>query len=249
MMRSGQDAFRPIWEDTNPTCPEGSGVTNEQINWLDNALLANAGLKKIVVLHHPPVNAVGTNADGSPSTGTVLDPADGSIISNREGFLDLCENAHADMTLSGHVHQNVVASRNGTVVNENWAGGTRYIQTGACEYGNYRVITVDSNFVYAGDPQQLFSSGICTPANADGAFKVYFDKRQQNIFVKLSDSRQSGIAELSLYSSGGILIMNQRTELCDGRDFAFDVTGIAAGLYFVTINGNGFTAAQKVAVY
>jgi 3',5'-cyclic AMP phosphodiesterase CpdA len=71
-IRSGMEEYRPVWIDTNPMEPEGSGISSDQCNYIRTNLNLNSDKKKFLVMHHPPVNAVGTNADGTPSTGTII---------------------------------------------------------------------------------------------------------------------------------------------------------------------------------
>lgn len=250
MMRSGSESFRPIWVDTNPTTSEGSGIENSQMSWLQNALALNTAKKKIIVMHHPLVNAVGTSADGTPSTSTVLDPADGSILNNRDALLNLCE-AGADITLSGHIHQNVVASGNGSVVDENWTGGTRYIQTGACEYGNYRIITVDSNFVWVGTPQQLEASGL--PDNkgyaTDLSFTAFFEPSQRTVIINLDNKTFDGDPVISIFSVNGSELMRTAVKLSNSNTLTLDVNDLAAGLYILRMSGNNGTGTRKIAIY
>jgi len=151
-LRSGYDDNRPFLQDPNIANPEGSGLSIAQCNWLRNVLSSSGSKRKIIVMHHPPVDAVGTNADGTPFTGGVWDAPDGSILNNRTTFLNICDSNKVDIVLAGHVHQNVVANRAGNVVSENWPDNTRYVQTSAAFQGSYRIITVDSAFVTVSPP-------------------------------------------------------------------------------------------------
>ena len=149
-LQSGSDGS--LLNDENPVNPEGKGISNEQCAWLRNILRTNISKRKIVIMHHPPVNAVGTSFDGAPYTGSIRDATDGSILHNRTNFLNICDSNKVDIVLCGHIHQNVVANRKGDVVSENWSGGTRYIQTAAAINRSFRIITVDSNFVKVSTP-------------------------------------------------------------------------------------------------
>ena len=104
-------------------------------------------------MHHPAVNAIGTNSDGTPFTGDVSDTADNSIVNNRTTFLNICDSNHVDIVLNGHEHQNVVADRKGYVINENCLdSNTRYIQTAAAFNRSYRIITVNSTVINVSAP-------------------------------------------------------------------------------------------------
>jgi hypothetical protein len=208
-------------------------------------------MKKIVVMHHPLINALGTNADGTPSTGTVLDPADGSILNNREALLNLCENNQVDITLSGHVHQNVVAARDGSVVDENWTGGTRYIQTGACEYGNYRIITVDSNFVTVGDAQQLIPSGLHKYSQAEGAndFYAFYNASQKRVIVDIRNIRNGNASTISLVNMNGSVLMTSTIVSNQENLITFATDCLSAGLYIIKVSGASGIMARKIAIY
>lgn len=196
-MRSGYDDDRPVWEDPNIFNPEGSGFSNEQCDWLRNVLSNNINKRKIIVMHHPPSNAAGTNFDGTPFTETIWDVADGSILRNRKKFLNICDSNHVDVVLSGHIHQNVVSARAGNVVDENWEDSTRYVQTAAAFHGAYRVITVDSAFVNVSSPKLSCTGNFISETKTVTYLSVYpnpaVDKISVEVegkaFIEISDVR------------------------------------------------------------
>jgi 3',5'-cyclic AMP phosphodiesterase CpdA len=145
-LRSGHDSYGSM------TNIEGNGLSAQQINWLRNILSTNSSKRKIITMHHPAVNAYGTNSDGTPYPGPISDTADNSILNNRTVFLNICDSNHVDLVLCGHEHQNVVVNRQGNVVNENWSGGTRYVQTAAAFNRSYRIINVDQSFITVSTP-------------------------------------------------------------------------------------------------
>jgi len=246
-MFSGYNEFRPVWIDWDIDNIEGSGLTTDQCNWLRNVMTGNPGKKKIIVMHHPPVNAIGTNADGSPNTATLIDAEDGSIISNRSVFLDICDSNNADVILAGHVHQNVVANRAGAVVDENWADGVRYAQTAACIYRGYRIITVDSSFVWLGLPQQLAPVSI-SENNPSGNTKPHigYDPSLDIINVIFPASNKPAEVELFLFNiSGQILVHKVMTD----NHITFSTAELSNGLYILGFQSETFRYAEKVAVY
>ena len=129
VLRSGDDS--PYGYPPNPAIIMGTGLSNSQCSWLRNILSSNSNKRKIIVMHHPPVNAAGTNSDGTPFNALPLDTATNSLLNNRTHFLNICDSNHVDVILAGHEHQNVVANRKGDTVSENWSDGTRYVQTAA----------------------------------------------------------------------------------------------------------------------
>lgn len=145
-LRSGSDSTITAQDK------KGKGLTDAQCNFLRNTLSMNSDKRKIIIMHHPGVNAVGTNSDGTPYTGVITGPDYCSIANNRNTFLNICDSNHVDLVLSGHEHQNVVANRSGHVIPENGADSTRYIQTAAAFNGSYRIITVDSAYVTVSNP-------------------------------------------------------------------------------------------------
>jgi len=147
-LRSGSDTV------ISANNEKGKGLSNEQCSYLRNILSENSNKRKIIVMHHPAVNAVGTNSDGTPYTGVINSPEDNSIANNRTNFLNICDSNHVDVVLNGHEHQNVVANRAGQVISENGLDSTRYIQTAAAFNRSYRIITVDSSFVTVSAPMR-----------------------------------------------------------------------------------------------
>ena len=248
LMMSGYEQFRPIWEDNNITCPEGSGLSAAQLTWMQSVLDAHPGMKKIVVMHHPPVNVAGTNADGSPNTGTILDPADGSILNNRESFLEICDTSGVDITLSGHVHQNVVADINGNVVAENWTGGCRYIQTGACVYGNYRIISVDSSFVWVGLPQQLSTSSVAHNHDASG-IEIIYHASTKYLSVVNKGSSEFESASVKLFGITGSVVYETRASVSAGSEIIIPASALSAGTYILSFTTPSVTHTSKVVVY
>jgi len=246
-MFSGYNEFRPVWIDWDVDNIEGSGLTTDQCNWLRNVMMGNPTKKKIIVMHHPPVNAVGTNADGSPNTATLIDAEDGSIISNRSVFLDICDSNNADVILAGHVHQNVVANRAGAVVDENWADGVRYAQTAACIYRGYRIITVDSSFVWLGLPQQLAPVSISENSpSGNNKPDIGYDPSIDMITVNFTASNKPAEVELFLYNiSGQILVHKVMTD----NHITISTADLPNGLYILGFQTETFRYAEKVAVY
>jgi hypothetical protein len=150
VLRSGHDS--PYGYPPNPALIMGTGLSNEQISWLRSILVGNRNKRKIIVMHHPPVNAAGTNSDGTPFTAVTIDSATNSLLNNRINFLNICDSNQVDVVLAGHEHQNVVANRKGDTISENWPKGPRYVQTAAAFNRSYRIINVDSNFITVSQP-------------------------------------------------------------------------------------------------
>jgi 3',5'-cyclic AMP phosphodiesterase CpdA len=249
-VRSGMEEYRPVWVDTNPLEPEGSGISNDQCNFIRTSLNLNSDKKKFIIMHHPPVNAVGTNANGTPSTGTVLDPADGSIINNRDVLLNICDSAEVDMVLAGHVHQSLVADRDGNIVNENFTGGTRYIQTAASLYGAYRVITVDSSLAWAGETQSIYSSTNAETFEKNSAelFDVYFNSYQQTININVLNFENTSNAKICLFDIAGKKVFQQDETLYSGKMVILNTSICAKGIYLLSIVNSKSIFTKKIAI-
>jgi 3',5'-cyclic AMP phosphodiesterase CpdA len=250
-LRSGYDVYRPIWEDWNPLEPEGSGLTDDQCNWLRSILAANPDKKKIIVMHHPPVAANGTNWDGTPNTGTILDTADGSIMYNRTVFLNICDSNHVDVVLAGHNHQSLVASRPGNVVDENWTGGTRYIQTATCLFNGYRIITVDSSFVWAGTTQLSTPLNISEDKLVNGVnpLKVYFDPSLKILTISCRSISDMDNAKFTLYNIAGQSIIDRKLTVHNNEPITTSTADIPGGLYLVSLRTGMKLFSEKVMIY
>lgn len=248
-IRSGMEEYRPVWIDTNPLEPEGSGISADQCNFIRSVCNANHNNKKIIVMHHPPVNAVGTNADGTQSTGTVLDVADGSIINNRDVLLNICDSANVDMVLAGHVHQNLVADRDGNVVSENFTGGTRYIQTAACLYGAYRIITIDSSFVWAGEPQLITYSDLKNKEITDNnSIEVLENSAQNTLTINCSNVNEVQTADFSIINITGQKVIHQNHILYSGERIVINTSYLPKGFYMLSVISQNINFSKKVII-
>ena len=237
-MRSGYDDDRPIWVDWDITHPEGSGLSASQCSWLRNVLSANSNKRKIIVMHHPPVDANGTDWDGTPLT-SVLDTADGSILNNRTTFLNICDSNHVDITLAGHVHQNVVVNRKGIVVDENCdTCGTRHVQTCAAFERSYRIITIDTSFVSVGLPMLSCygTSGIADFVNKPDIL-VYPNPTTNNLNITSNKP-----AKIEISTIQGQLI---KTLITSGAKTNVDVSTLPCGVYVVEVKTEKGIAVKK----
>lgn len=244
LMRSGKDAARPIWEDPNVLELEGSGLSGDQISWLRERMAEASGKRKIIAMHHPAVNVAGTNWDGTPHTGTIWDASDGSILNNRGTFMDICDSNQVDIVLGGHVHMNVVASRDGNVVTENWSGGTRYIQTSAALNRSYRIISVDPAFVTVSSP--LLS---CIPAgisNASGyrEWAVFPNPSKGKFFIS-GFFKEGEPGSVQIFNVLGERIFYSHQPATED----IDISGYSKGIYFVMGFCGTETFTQKIVVH
>jgi 3',5'-cyclic AMP phosphodiesterase CpdA len=114
----------------------GSGLYNEDIDWLENQF--NGGVstsRRIVLMHHPAVN--------SRDDFGVMESC---IARNRERFVNLCLENNVDLVLTGHTHRSIVYDSEENVYN-NFPlscdyNPTLFVQTDDCKEGvHYRNIT------------------------------------------------------------------------------------------------------------
>lgn len=221
-LRSGHDV------DASPTNIEGSGLSIEQCSWLRNILSQNSSKRKIITMHHPAVNAPGTNSDGTPYTGPISDTADNSILYNRTAFLNICDSNHVDVVLCGHEHQNVAVDRKGNVISENWSGGTRYIQTAAAFNRSYRVISVDPAFVTVSSPLRSCEGfmGIKEP-DASSDFSFFPNPANDKLIIKYPRK-----ADVEIVNASGQIL---KTIYHSGAMTNVELANLAKGVYFLKL--------------
>jgi hypothetical protein len=226
-MRSGHDTpYPPPPTPPNPLTIEGTGLDDSQISWLRNTLAMYSSKRKIIVFHHPAVNAVGTNSDGTPYSGEITDTADNSISNNRTNFLNICDSMHVDIVLNGHEHQNVVANRRGDTIGENWPNGTRYVQTAAAFNRSYRIITVDPAFVTVSKPLRSCNSIYTVDEGANSLILSVFPNPAAD---KLTiGCNQKAMMEISTIQ-GQIIKIIRNT----GMNTTIDLANLSDGVYIV----------------
>jgi 3',5'-cyclic AMP phosphodiesterase CpdA len=225
VLRSGHDS--PYGYPPNPDVIQGTGLSNEQITWLRNVLIGNSNKRKIIVMHHPPVNAAGTNSDGSPFTALAIDTATNSLEKNRTIFLNICDSNHVDVVLAGHEHQNVVANRKGDTINENWPNGTRYVQTAAAFNRSYRIISPDPEFVNVSRPlRSCYGTGVNESPNSIN-ITVFPNPAVDNLLIRCA--QKSGI-EIS-NTKGQIL---KRLTAQDIQT-TVDISDLTVGIYIIKV--------------
>ncbi len=234
-LRSGHDS--PYGYPPNPAIIMGTGLSNSQCSWLRNILSSNGNKRKIIVMHHPPVNAAGTNSDGTPFTAATLDTATNSLQNNRTNFLNICDSNHVDVVLAGHEHQNVVANRKGDTISENWPNGPRYVQTAAAFNRSYRIITVDSNFVTVSRPMRS--------CNSTGVIEV---KNSFKFFIFPNPASDRLTIECVPKSDVEILhIEGQIFKRLNAKDIhtTVDISNLLSGIYIIKVQNEEEIAVKK----
>jgi 3',5'-cyclic AMP phosphodiesterase CpdA len=236
-LRSGHDS--PYGYPPNPALIKGTGLSNAQCSWLRNILSNNSGKRKIIVMHHPPANAAGTNSDGTPYTALKLDTATNSLLNNRTNFLNICDSNHVDVVLAGHEHQNVVANRKGDTINENWPNGTRYVQTAAAFNRSYRIITVSPTFVTVGLPLRS-----CNAINGVGEINklpkisVFPNPVIDKVTIECPQS-----ADIEICNIEGQVLKRVTTNNCLTT---LDLSQLSSGIYIVKVRTSMGNAIKKL---
>lgn len=113
----------------------GSGLYDEDINWLENELINCESSHKIVLMHHP---AVGDR--------TKLGRMQEVIARNRLEFIDLCERHDVELVLTGHTHNSRVFDSDENLYKDYpincYTVPTLFVQTDDCSEGiHYRNIS------------------------------------------------------------------------------------------------------------
>jgi len=231
-LRSGSDST------VTPENKKGKGLSNEQITYLRNILSINSNKRKIIVMHHPAVNAIGTNSDGTPFTGVITSPDDCSIANNRTTFLNICDSNHVDVVLDGHEHQNVVANRAGKVIPENGLDSTRYVQTAAAFNRSYRIITVDSSYVTVSNPKRsCLSTGV---NEVNNPLNISVSPNPATVKLTIECAIQS---EVEILNIEGQLLKRLTTH---NIYTIVDLSNLSNGIYIIKVRNQKGIAIKKI---
>jgi 3',5'-cyclic AMP phosphodiesterase CpdA len=218
-LRSGSDST------ITPENKKGKGLSDQQCSFLRNTLSINSAKRKIIVMHHPAVNAVGTNSDGTPFTGVINGPDDCSIANNRTTFLNICDSNHVDVVLDGHEHQNVVANRSGQVINENGSDSTRYVQTAAAFNRSYRIITVDPSYVTVSAPMRSCSTTGVPEANHPSGLSVFPNPAMDKVTIQCN-----GQSDIEILNISGQTLKSLTTH---DISTVVDLSDLSGGIYIL----------------
>jgi len=231
-LRSGSDSI--ITAANN----KGKGLSNDQIVYLRDVLRINHDKRKIIVMHNPAVNAVGTNSDGTPFTGVINSPEDCSILNNRTNFLNICDSNRVDVVLTGHEHQNVVANRIGKVIPENGLDSTRYVQTAAGFNRSYRIITVDPSYVTVSTPLRSCTTTGINELNNSASISIFPNPAIDKLTIECI--RQSDVEILNI--EGQIL---KRLTTHDIYTLV-DLSDLSSGIYIIKAKTRMGIAIKKL---
>ena len=117
----------------------GTGLTDDDIAWLDTELHKCSSAHKIVLMHHPAVGEF-----------------DDVFIKNRVEFIALCETYAVDLVLTGHTHRSKIYDCNLNEYSDARINCSEYpplyVQTDDCKLSiHYRNISIIHNDVWLED--------------------------------------------------------------------------------------------------
>lgn len=129
---------------------KGSGLYDDDIEWLKKELSNCKTEHKIVLMHHPAVNV-------RDKVGEMT-----SVIArNREKFVELCEQHNVDLVLCGHTHTSRVFDAEENRYDNEYPIDcgkypTLYVQSDDCKEGvHYRNISVIDDDIWLEDNQKI----------------------------------------------------------------------------------------------
>ena len=133
----------------------GQGLSDEDIEWLENELSNSQSKHKIILMHHP---AVGEAQD--------------LFIDNRQEFVNICEANDVEMVLAGHTHRSKIYDFNLTVYSNILLNcsdlPTLYIQSDDCKQGcHFRNVTIIGDDVWLGKSEEISLSSINDQKNIE----------------------------------------------------------------------------------
>ena len=231
MVRTGGDI--PMWEGQNPFDAKTTGLTDHQCHWLRENLRNAGNKRKIIAMHHPVRNSSGILYSDSASS--PLPDDNGAFMYNRATFMNICDSNHVDVVLIGHTHNNIVLNRGGYIVDENWTGGTRYVQTSAEVNGNYRLITVNPASVYVGRPSHIYCSDV-ENANSRTAVSLYPNPVTEMALLELHPDETIINFEMRIYSVQGTEV--KRITGINSTLTPVERGNLKPGIYYFTVSDN-----------
>lgn len=109
LIDSGKDAY----EDASILAPEGAGIFDYQLDFMEENLDNDTSNYTVIACHHPIVD--------------FGDEGDACISNNRGQFKSICDRYDVDVVVTGHIHTNLKYNAFG--VQWESGDGTMYVQT------------------------------------------------------------------------------------------------------------------------
>jgi 3',5'-cyclic AMP phosphodiesterase CpdA len=132
---------------------DGDGLYDNDIEWLESHLENCNSSVKIVLMHHPAINA----RDANGIMWNVL-------ARNREAFVTLCEQYGVDVVLAGHTHEENIFDGNETFYSANTPLNcslypTLFVQTDDCKQNiHYRNISINGSDVWLDHCEEVITN-------------------------------------------------------------------------------------------
>jgi len=130
---------------------KGSGLTEDDLQWLNESLVNSTSKFKAVLMHHPAI-------DHRDRFGDMLDV----IANNRQGFIDICEYNNVEIVLTGHTHRNSIYDFEENPYTNLFHNcslySTLYVQTDDCKNNYaYRNISILKNDIWIEPTQYVIN--------------------------------------------------------------------------------------------
>lgn len=240
-LNSGHDILKPWWLP-----PYGGGLTDPQMEVLEDDLYRDLSHNKIIFMHHPAIT--------SDNFGT--------INQNRDNFIENCTTYDVEIVLTGHTHKNTICKYNEN--DDSWVYDssnsgcwltnlcpTLYVQTDSVvDRLAYRNITVDKNGMMVSSTEYIASTAGGTIKGCPAEIHVY-DSNGNHVGLNASDGIDFDITGASYTMEP--LDENHTKESISvlyGMDnYTFIIKGSANGIFNFTNDVNTKDGAHTLANY
>ncbi|MCD6323393.1 MAG: metallophosphoesterase, partial [Clostridiales bacterium] len=220
--------------------PEGSGLTDEQINWLENDLENNMDKSmRFIFMHHPAINYDDHWGDAT-------------ISQNQDEFLQLCSDYNVTMVMTGHTHVDKVYDkdrtyRDGYTKDNLYMGTPIFLQTRSATQGywGYRMVIINNSsiesYTYDLNGNGLRDGNSAIPA---GHISISYDPANDGTHDEVVATINNGLRENFTEKRGNPLVIRfNMTRLGEGYEYYLNegriistVTEANSTLYYVQVN-------------
>jgi len=150
----------------------GQGLSDCDIDWLEDEFSNCQSKHKIVLMHHP---AVGEEDD--------------LFINNRDEFVNLCEEYGVEIVLAGHTHNSRVYDHDLNQYTESPLNcsqfPTLYVQTDDCKQGaHYRNISFVGDDIWLEDCTDIGINAVSYPSSEVGFNQFYMELKSTQMIIK-----------------------------------------------------------------
>jgi len=240
---SGKDVeggFRLIVDPPDGEELRGTGLTNEQMSWLNGLEFCSP---KVVFMHHPAVHT---------TAGEMV------IANNRGGFIEYCKTNNIQLVLTGHTHESHILNAEGGGVAAGSTNYPQFIQTPSVsvepgwipwlsgDEPGYRIVDVVNNKTYPRAYSltpfpltELFYPTLTLTLLSPGNVHVY-DSSDRHVGVTDSGEPERGIPRSFYFSpvhtDDGIEVLPGKIIIFNSLDdYLHKVVGTEEGTYGLVI--------------